>query len=167
MNQLMTGQAQAVTGWITNINALKVLGDDRVDMMLWDAGLKLYANVYYTTDQQLNDHSDVLVRFTNATAKGWGYVRSNPEEAVAMLVEAYPNLDKKSELEAVGSVVNFSFGDTTKEHGWGAMNRETWDAQIKSYADLKQFKDGTVPTTDDVANFAILEATAETRKQIG
>ncbi|MGI9335932.1 MAG: ABC transporter substrate-binding protein, partial [Gammaproteobacteria bacterium] len=43
MNQLMTGQAQAVTGWMTNTNALKILGKDRVDMMLWDAGIQLYA----------------------------------------------------------------------------------------------------------------------------
>ena len=34
MDQLMTGQAAAVTGWMTNTNALKVLGDGRVDMML-------------------------------------------------------------------------------------------------------------------------------------
>jgi len=166
MNQLLTGQADAVSGWVTNTNALAVLGDDRVDMMLWDAGLQLYANVYYTTDQQLDKHSDVLVRFTTAAAKGWGYVRDNPEEAVDMLVEAYPNLDKASELKAVRSVIDFSFGDSTKETGWGAMSKENWAAQIKAYADLKQFA-GTVPTVDDVATMSILEATAAIRKQVG
>ncbi|MGO6948239.1 ABC transporter substrate-binding protein [Rhizobium leguminosarum] len=166
MNQLLTGQADAVTGWITNTNALSVLGDDRVDMMLWDAGLQLYANVYYTTDEQLDKHADVLVRFTTAAAKGWGYVRDHPEEAVDMLIETYPNLDKASELKAVGPIAKFSFGDTTKQFGWGAMNRENWAAQIKAYADLKQFT-GTVPTIDDVASFAILDATADIRKQVG
>ena len=34
MDQLMTGQAAAVTGWMSNTNALKVLGDGRVDRML-------------------------------------------------------------------------------------------------------------------------------------
>lgn len=166
MNQLLTGQADAVSGWVTNTNALAVLGDDRVDMMLWDAGLQLYANVYYTTDQQLDRHSDVLVRFTTAAAKGWGYVRDHPEEAVEMLVDAYPNLDKTSELKAVHSVIHFSFGDNTKETGWGAMNKENWAAQIKAYADLKQFT-GTTPTVDDVATMSILEATAAIRKQVG
>jgi len=134
--------------------------------MLWDAGLQLYANVYYTTDEQLDKHSDVLVRFTTAAAKGWGYVRDHPEEAVGMLVEAYPNLDKASELEAVHSVIDFSFGDSTKQTGWGAMNKDNWTAQIKAYADLKQFA-GTVPTVDDVATMAILDATTDIRKQIG
>ncbi|WP_313760435.1 ABC transporter substrate-binding protein [Rhizobium sp.] len=166
MNQLLTGQADAVSGWVTNTNALAVLGDDRVDMMLWDARLQLYANVYYTTDQQLDEHSNVLVRFTTAAAKGWGYVRDNPEEAVDMLVEAYPNLDKASELKAVRSVIDFSFGDSTKETGWGAMSKENWAAQIKAYADLKQFA-GAVPTVDDVATMSILEATAAIRKKVG
>jgi NitT/TauT family transport system substrate-binding protein len=166
MNQLLTGQADAVSGWVTNTNALAVLGDDRVDMMLWDAGLQLYANVYYSTDEQIGKHSDVLVRFTTAAAKGWGYVRDNPEEAVNILVEAYPNLDKASELKAVHSVIDFSFGDSTKEFGWGAMNKDNWAAQIKAYADLKQFT-GTVPTVDDVATMSILEATAAIRKQVG
>ena len=63
MNQLMTGQADAVTGWQTNTNALKMLGDKRVDMMLWDTGIQLYANVYYTTDDTLAEHADVLADF--------------------------------------------------------------------------------------------------------
>ncbi|CDZ25443.1 ABC transporter substrate-binding protein [Neorhizobium galegae] len=166
MNQLITGQADAVTGWLTNVNALDVLGDNRVDMMLWDSGLQLYANVYYTTDDQIAKHSDVLERFTRAAAKGWGYVRSNQKEAVEMLCEAYPILDKASEMKAVAPCVDFSFGPTTKASGWGTMSRENWAAQIKAYADLKQFK-GAVPTVDDVANFSILEATADIRKQVG
>ena len=166
MNQLITGQADAVTGWLTNVNALDVLGDNRVDMMLWDSGLQLYANVYYTTDDQIDKHSDVLERFTRGAAKGWGFVRNNQKEAVEMLCDAYPILDKPSELRAVGPCVDFSFGDTTKAAGWGTMTRDNWAAQIKAYADLKQFKD-KVPTVDEVANFSILDATTDVRKQVG
>lgn len=166
MNQLITGQAQAVTGWLTNTNALKVLGDDRVDMMLWDTGIQLYANVYFATDQTINETPEVLESFIRGSARGWGYARENPEEAVDMLVEAYPNLDRASELEAVGPVLDFSFGDVTKEHGWGAMNRENWAAQVETYASLDQFK-GSTPTVDDVMTTAILDATADVRKAVG
>ena len=166
MNQLITGQADAVTGWVTNTNALKVLGDDRVDLMLWDGGLQLYANVYYTTDKQLAEHSAELTRFMGATAKGWGYARDNQEEAVNILVEAYPNLDKASELEAIGPLMKFAFNEATAKSGWGAMTTANWEAQIKSYADLGQFK-GTVPTVSDVMSLAILDATTDIRKQVG
>ena len=166
MNQLMTGQAQAVTGWMTNTNALKVLGDGRVDMMLWDAGIQLYANVYYATDEMLAEHGDVLVRYLTGSARGWGYAKENPEAAVDHLVSEYVNLDRASELEAVGPVLGFSFDGTTATEGWGAMNPENWQKQIDVYAGLEQFK-GDVPTVGDVMTTDILAATEALRKQIG
>ena len=166
MNQLMTGQAQAVTGWMTNTNALKILGDDRVDMMLWDAGIQLYANVFYTTDQMLAENGDELARFLTGSARGWGYARENPEAAVDHLVEEYVNLDRASELDAVGPVLGFSFDDTTAANGWAAMNPDNWQKQIDVYADLEQFK-GDVPTVADVMTSDILAATEALRKQIG
>ena len=166
MNQLMTGQAQAVTGWMTNTNALKILGDDRVDLMLWDTGIQLYANVYYTTDDMLGEHSDVLSRYLTGSAMGWGYAKENPEEAVDMLVSAYPNLDKASELEAVGPVLGFSFNEVTAKDGWGAMNPQNWAAQVETYDKLGQFK-GDTPTVDDVMTTAILDATEAIRKKVG
>ena len=166
MNQLLTGQAAAVTGWQTNTNALKILGEDRVDMMLWDAGIQLYANVYYTTDEMLADHSDVLARFLTGSAMGWGFVRNNPEAAVDHLVSEYRNLDRASELEAVHPVLGFAFNDATAADGWASMKAENWQAQIDIYAELEQFK-GPTPSLDDVMTTAILDATEETRKQVG
>ena len=43
MTPLMTGQVDAVTGWITNTTALKVLGNDYIALRLWDCGVRLYA----------------------------------------------------------------------------------------------------------------------------
>jgi NitT/TauT family transport system substrate-binding protein len=166
MAQLMTGQADAVTGWLTNVNALKVIGQDRVDMMLWDTGIRLYANVYYTTDEMLAAHEDALVGYLRATARGWGWAKDNPEGAVDHLVAEYPNLDRASELEAVGPVLGFSFDETTKALGWGHMEPANWQAQIDTYADLDQFK-GAVPTLEEVMTPAILEATRDIRLAVG
>jgi NitT/TauT family transport system substrate-binding protein len=165
MNQLLTGQADVVTGWNTNVEALQILGPDAVELMLWDAGLQLYANVYFATDEQIDTQGDVLARFTRAAAKGWAYVRDNQEAAVDTLVEAYPNMQRAPELLAVGAVSNYSFGDTTKADGWGTMSRELWEAQIKAYSDLGQFS-GPVPTLDEVVTFSVLDATVDARKAV-
>ena len=166
MNQLMTGQAQAVTGWLTNTNALKVIGEGRVDMTLWDAGIRLYANVFYTTDEMLAENSDVLVRYLRGSARGWGAAKADPAAAVDHLVAEYPNLDHASEMEAVPGVLGFSFNDVTMSEGWAAMNGDNWQAQIDSYASLGQFQ-GDTPTVDDVMTLSILEATADIRMEIG
>ncbi len=166
MNQLLTGQASAVTGWLTNTNALKILGPDRVDMRLWDTGIQLYANPYYVTDETLDKHSDVLTGFIRASAKGWGYAKQNPEKAVDMLVEAYPRLKKSSEMEAIGGVLGFSFNSNTMENGWGTMSAENWQAQLSTYDKLGQFK-GKTPKLEDVMTLKILEATAADRPKLG
>ena len=166
MNQLMTGQVAAVTGWLTNTNALAILGSDRVDMRLWDTGIQLYANVYYATDATLGEQEDVLIRFLKGSARGWGYAKDNQEEAVDLLVTEFPNLDRTSELAAVGPVIDYSFGPATKERGWGQMTPENWQAQVDIYAELKQFE-GAVPTVDDVMTLAILEGSNDVRMQVG
>ena len=43
MMPLLSGRVDAVAGWQTNVSALKALGAERVDMSLWDSGVRLYA----------------------------------------------------------------------------------------------------------------------------
>ncbi|CAN5229802.1 ABC transporter substrate-binding protein [soil metagenome] len=166
MTPLMTGQAAAATGWQTNTDALKPLGDDRVDMMLWDTGIQLYANVYYSNDETISKRPEALAAFMRATARGWGYAKTHQEEAVDMLVAEYPILNKASEMDAVKLVVGFSFGDTTKANGWGQMTNENWQAQIDIYAKLGQFK-GDAPKIADVMTLDILKLSEKTRKEVG
>jgi NitT/TauT family transport system substrate-binding protein len=166
MLPLMTGQVDAVTGWLTNVSALRALGPDRIDMRLWDAGIQLYANLYYATDDTLEKHADVLAGFTRAAAKGWAYAHQNPEKAVDLLVKAYPNLDRDAELDAIKPVLNFSFTKTTAAKGWGTMEPSVWETQIHVYDELQQFK-GPAPKVTDVMTDSILKTTAAARPKIG
>ena len=166
MLPLMTGQVDAVTGWLTNVSALRALGPDRIDMRLWDVGIQLYANLYYTTDDTLEKHADVLAAFTRAAAKGWAYAHQNPEKAVDLLVKAYPNLDRDAELDAIKPVLNFSFTKTTAAKGWGTMEPSVWETQIHVYDELQQFK-GPAPKVTDVMTDSILKTTAAARPKIG
>ncbi len=166
MGPLMNGQVDAVSGWQSNINALKILGDQRVDMRLWDSGIQLYANPFYVTDETLQKHSDKVEAFIRATAKGWGWVYANRQEAVELLVKRYPNLDLESEKQAIDIIIKYVFNDETKAAGWGIMKPENWETQIETYASLDQFK-GDVPKLSDVMTLDILEATKADRPKIG
>ncbi|SFX69767.1 ABC transporter substrate-binding protein [Paracoccus versutus] len=166
MSPLLTGQADVVTGWKTNVSALSVLGPERVDMTLWDAGIKLYANPYYVTDKSLNENPEQVRGMLRAIARGWGWVHDNPEAAVDILVSRYPNLDRDAELAAVGSVVEYSFNEVTREHGWGTMTRENWQAQIDIYDRLGQFE-GAAPAVDDVMTLSVLDEIAAVRPVYG
>ena len=166
MGALMSGQVDAVTGWQTNVGALSVLGDKRVDMMLWDAGIQLYANPYYTTDKVLDQDGDKITAAIRAVARGWGAVHADPAAGVDALVERYPNLDKASEMKAVDLVLGFSFNEKTASNGWGQMDAENWQAQIDAYANLGQFSNGA-PKVEDIMTLDVLGATADARPKIG
>lgn len=166
MSPLMTGQVDTFTGWQTNTTALRVLGDQRVDMRLWDTGVRLYALPYYATVQTLQTKAEIVAKFVRATAKGWEYAYNNHEKAVDFLVKEFPNLNKADELEAAPVMLKFAFGDNTKRNGWGAMDPAIWKEQIDLHADLGQFSK-RVPKVEEVMTLDILNATAAARPKIG
>ncbi len=166
MSPLLTGQVDVVTGWLTNTTALKVLGDQRVDMRLWDTGVKLYALPYYATVDTLKNKADLVAKFVRATAKGWAYAHANQEKAVDFLVKEFPNLNRADEIEAAKVMLTYAFSEKTKAEGWGTMDPAVWADQIALYAELGQFTK-RVPKLDEVMTMDILKATAEARPKIG
>jgi NitT/TauT family transport system substrate-binding protein len=166
MSPLLTGQVDAVTGWLTNTTALKVLGPDRVDLRLWDAGVKLYALPYYATKDTLKTKGAELAKFMRATGKGWAFAYANRDKAIDYLVKEYPNLVWKDEREAIDDMMKFAFSANTKAHGWAAMDPAIWQDQIDTYAKLGQFAKRT-PKLDEVMTLDVLKATADARPKIG
>jgi NitT/TauT family transport system substrate-binding protein len=166
MAPLLTGQVDVVTGWLTNTTALKVLGPDRVDMRLWDTGVKLYALPYYATATTLRTKGDVLAKFLNATGKGWAYAHANRDKAVEFLVKEFPNLVAADEREALDVMLKYAFSSKTAAEGWGTMDPSVWQDQIDLYAKLGQFSKRT-PKLEEVMTLDVLKATTQGRPKIG
>jgi len=166
MTPLMTGQVDTFTGWATNTTALKVLGDQRVDLKLWDTGVRLYALPYYATVHTLQTKADVLQKFVRATAKGWEYAYNNREKAVDLLIKEFPNLNRQDELEAAPEMLKYSFNAATKAGGWGTMDPAVWKEQIDLHEELKQFSK-RVPKVGEVMTLDILKATENARPKLG
>lgn len=162
MSPLLTGQVDALTGWLTNTTQLKPFGTDRVDMRLWDTGVHLYALPYYATTTMIQTRPDVLQRFLRATARGWAYANKNRDAAADLLVKEYPNLDRADERVAVDALMSFAYSPQTQANGWGTMDKAVWQDQIQQYADLGQFTK-RVPKVDEVMTMDILTATRDYR----
>lgn len=162
MMPLLSGQVDAVTGWQTNTTALKPLGADRVDLRLWDTGVRLYALPYYTTTATLKDHPDTVSRFMRATARGWIYANTHRDQAVDLLIKEYPNLNHADERIAIDSLMSYAFNQTTQTQGWGAMDPRVWEEQISTYGQLGQFR-AHQPKVEDVMTMDVLNATRSSR----
>jgi NitT/TauT family transport system substrate-binding protein len=166
MMPLTTGQVDVVTGWVTNTTALKVLGPDRVELRLWDTGVRLYANPYYTTTQTLSTNRDLLVRFLRAASRGWAYAYDNRDQAVELLLKEFPNLSAADERAAAEVMLSHCFNASTKASGYGTMDPKIWQDQIETWSQLGQFSKRT-PKLDEVMTTEILDATRDSRPKVG
>lgn len=162
MMPLLSGRVDAVAGWQTNVSALKALGAERVDMSLWDSGVRLYALPYYAHTDTLRDHPDLLQRFLRATASGWHHANRNRDQAVELLVKEFPSLNQADERVAIDVFMEYVFNDETKAKGWGSMDPAVWQEQISAYAQLGQFRART-PKVEDIMTLDILQATQSAR----
>jgi NitT/TauT family transport system substrate-binding protein len=166
MLPLLTDQVDVVTGWVTNMTALSVLGPDRVTLRLWDTGVRLYANPYYATTETLAKNPDVLVRFLRAASRGWDHAYANRDKAVSLLLEVFPNLVAADERAAADVMLDYCFDEHTRSHGYGAMDPAIWQEQIAMWSNLGQFSKRT-PSVADVMTTDILDATADARPKLG
>lgn len=163
---LVRDEVDAIGGWITNTQALSVVGDDRIDVLLSELGLKSYANVYFATDTAVAENAELLAKFIGAVGKGWEFVHGNPEAAVDVLVTAHPEIDKSWELKTIGLVNRLSFDDDTARDGWATFDPASLEEQIAIYDAVGQYPNGR-PKLEDVHTTAILEMTAATRPKLG
>jgi NitT/TauT family transport system substrate-binding protein len=166
MAPLVKGDVDVMTGWLSNTAALKILGDDRVDLRLWDAGVRLYAQTYYATHQTIHDRADILARFLRATSRGWEFAFNDREKALALLIAEFPHLNPEDERPAVDVMLSYGFNEATRLGGWGVMDNRIWADQIELFARLGQFP-RKVPRVDDVMTMDILNATRDVRPHIG
>ena len=163
---LVRGEVDALGGWITNTQALSVVGQDRVDLLVRDLGLTSYATVYFATDRMIQSNAELLARFLAAVAKGWEWTYRNPQEAVKKVVAAYPQLSLEWELKTIDLVLQLSFDAETARHGWGYFSPAKLERQLALFDSIGQYKSGR-PALKDVYTERILELTAGMRPKLG
>ena len=165
MTPILTGQTDVVSGWITNTTTLKPLGPDRIDLRLWDAGVRLYALPYYAQPKTMQTRPDVLQKFLRATARGYAYANANRDAAADLLIKEYPNLNRNDEKVGIDAMMAYAFNDLTKANGWGTMDPGVWQDQISLYSQLGQFSKRT-PKLDEVMTMEMLTATRDARAKV-
>jgi NitT/TauT family transport system substrate-binding protein len=137
---LATRQVDVITGWIINAGQMNAAAQGGVVnyFRLWDLGIRMYAFTYFSTDQVLKEKKDVLVRFLQASAKGWLYARDHPEEAVEAVLKTGRGLDRKLELDTWKNMGPYLTSVATKQYGWGHMDPKVWQELADVYLDLQQ-----------------------------
>ncbi len=159
ISPLLAKRVDVITGWVVDrlpqFENLGYGGAVRY-LRLWDLGIRMYAYVYFTTDQVLRERKDVVMRFVAASTKGWMYARERPEEAAEIVVRRATGLDRNMELRTLNNQIPYMTSIATKQRGWGYMESNIWGALIETYKGLEQIP--KLVSTDEVMTNEFIEA---------
>lgn len=135
---LADGIVDVYTGFSTNEAAvLRLQGVDVVTTFFSDLGAPTYANVFFTTDEALEENRDLLIAFLRADVQGWQWAIDNPVELAEVVVDKYAadGLELEPQTaEAEAQVELIDTGDAT-EHGLFWIAGEVFEANIASALD--------------------------------
>jgi ABC-type nitrate/sulfonate/bicarbonate transport system substrate-binding protein len=111
-------------GW-TGVEAeLKGIELNYVDLGKEETALDYYTPVIITNEDNLNNNSELVKKFMEATAKGYEAAIENPSEAADILVANAPELDKELVLKSQ-EFLSAKYQDDAAQ--WGVQKQEVWD----------------------------------------
>jgi NitT/TauT family transport system substrate-binding protein len=81
-----------------------------------------------TSEEFASKNPKLVAAFTKATFKGTEYALAHPEESVAILVKASPELKAEVEAAKWKETIPVTTSPATKKEGLGALDRAKWEA---------------------------------------
>ena len=119
-----TDFAWTFEGW-TNISAkLREFDINYIPLRELDERLNYYTPIIASSEEVLEEKSDMVKEFMEATSKGYEYAIANPEEAADILVTEVPEIDKDLAIESQKFLANEYKNDAIR---WGEMKDSVWD----------------------------------------
>jgi len=111
-------------GW-TGVEAkIKGVELNYIDLGKQNKALDYYTPVIITSEKNINENSELVEKFMEATAKGYEFAISNPTEAGEMLLANAPELDKEL---VIASQEFLSDKYQAEASQWGVQKTEVWD----------------------------------------
>lgn len=111
-------------GW-TNISAkLRNFDINYIPLRELDERLDYYTPIIASSESTLNEKSDMVKKFMEATSKGYEFAINNPEESAEILVKEVPEIDKDLAVESQKFLAKEYKSDANR---WGEMKDSVWD----------------------------------------
>ena len=83
-----------------------------------------YTPIIASSESTLNEKSDMVKKFMEATSKGYEFAINNPEESAEILVKEVPEIDKDLAVESQKFLAKEYKSDANR---WGEMKDSVWD----------------------------------------
>lgn len=121
-------------GW-TNISAkLRNFDINYIPLRELDERLDYYTPIIASSESVLNEKSEMVKKFMEATSKGYEFAINNPEESAEILVKEVPEIDKDLAIESQKFLAKEYKSDANR---WGEMKDSVWDNYTRFMLEYK------------------------------
>ncbi len=111
-------------GW-TNISAkLRNFEINYIPLRELDERLDYYTPIIASSEKVLLEKKDMVLKFMEATTKGYEYAIENPEESAKILVKDVPEIDEALAIESQKFLAKEYKADANR---WGEMKDSVWN----------------------------------------
>ncbi len=147
---VLNGDVDAAMGYIQNQpNLVRLQGKKVNEILVNDWGIKIYSSVIAANPEFIREDPTTAKGIVKASLKGWEYAKQNPEEAIKIILQAYPVLQEdfvKLSMESTLSLLDTSvtpFGYQGEER-WKQTAEMLYQQKLTSkVVDLEQIVDNS------------------------
>jgi NitT/TauT family transport system substrate-binding protein len=144
---LITGEIDALMGYTQNQpNLVRLAGKEVNQIFVEDWGVNIYSSCIIVNENYLKENEDIVKRIVKASLKGWEYSLEHPDEAINIVLKAYPALDEKFVKASTRDTLPLLKSPDTQKYGLGYQSPERW----KNLQDLL-FEQGIIKKKVDVS----------------
>jgi len=124
IQNLVNNNVDIISGYDTNqVYTLKKLGIDINVFNPKDYGFDFYGDILFTNEDEAINHRDRVIKFKQASLRGWRYAFSHIDEAVEIILDKYNTQNKTkealfyeaNELKKLAYYKTNNLGEITKE----------------------------------------------------
>lgn len=143
---LLTGQIDAFPGFLTQIPLqVQAAGQKPIVIPFKDYGINMYGVSIVARDETIKNNPDLVRKFVSATFKGWNYVFDHRNEAIDIMMNKFPELDRNKITNELDLLIPLILTDTTKEYGLGYSVDTRWADTINVLFDQKVISNKVEP----------------------
>ncbi len=117
-------------------------------LLVADSGFNPYSGVLVTTEEFLNDHTEVINKFIDATREGWEHFLLSPLNYVDSLKADNDAITTKIILWSNEKQLPLILNQDTMVNGIGSMKVERWQELISQLEEVKMIKENIVSGGD-------------------
>jgi ABC-type nitrate/sulfonate/bicarbonate transport system substrate-binding protein len=96
-----------------------------------DYGVDMYADCIIASEKTVREKPDLVRRFLKAVIQGWLYALSHREEAVKIVLEQDPRLNKDHEFRMLDESARLILARNARDLGIGCMNEAIWQKMLE------------------------------------